>query len=156
MKSNLKTLMLGFATFFFAATVMAGVESFSGTAAEKLFIESAPKLGKEVYLIKFEGVESAWANQVIKTTRTKASSGYRYGFEYDLELSSGIQKRHYNMLVESGQTLKNGSLVKQIELYMTGSKDPKRLTYDEALTKTSQTIQLAAEFKKKPFAPEVD
>ncbi len=156
MKNGLATatvlLLFGLST----ATVMAGVEGYSGLSTEKLFIESASKLGKETYLVKFEGIESDWAGKVIKTTREKTSSGERFGFEYDLELSSGIQKRHYNILVEAGKTLKNGTMVRQIDLYTPGTKDPMRLTYDEALTKTSQALNLAAEHGKAPFKPDVD
>ena len=136
--------------------VSAGVEGYSGLSSEKLFIESASKLGKETFLVKFEGIESDWSGKVIKTKREKTSRGDRFGFEYDLELSSGIQKRHYNILVEAGKTMKNGSLVRQMDLYTPGSKDPLKLTYDEALTKSSQELNLTAEHKKSPYTPEVD
>lgn len=134
----------------------AGVEGYSGLSSEKLFIESASKLGKETFLVKFEGIESDWSGKVIKTTREKTSRGDRFGFEYDLELSSGIQKRHYNILVEAGKTMKNGSLVRQMDLYTPGSKDPLKLTYDEALTKSSQGLNLNAEHAKSPYKPDVD
>ncbi|MDZ4085036.1 MAG: hypothetical protein U1E10_18990, partial [Bdellovibrionales bacterium] len=132
----------------FASAAFAGVEGYSGLSSEKLFIESATKLGKETFLVKFEGIESDWSGKVIKTKREKTSRGDRFGFEYDLELSSGIQKRHYNILVEAGKTLKNGTLVRQMDLYTPGSKDPLRLTYDEALTKSSQGVDLATEHGK--------
>jgi hypothetical protein len=140
----------------FASAAFAGVEGYSGLSSEKLFIESATKLGKETFLVKFEGIESDWSGKVIKTKREKTSRGDRFGFEYDLELSSGIQKRHYNILVEAGKTLKNGTLVRQMDLYTPGSKDPLRLTYDEALTKSSQGVDLATEHGKSPYKPEVD
>lgn len=141
---------------FVGGSAFAGVEGYSGLSSEKLFIESATKLGKETFLVKFEGIESDWSGKVIKTKREKTSRGDRFGFEYDLELSSGIQKRHYNILVEAGKTLKNGTLVRQMDLYTPGSKDPLRLTYDEALTKSSQGVNLAAEHGKSPYKPEVD
>lgn len=154
-----KLLLAAFAlslSGFGASAAFAGVEGYSGLSSEKLFIESATKLGKETFLVKFEGIESDWSGKVIKTKREKTSRGDRFGFEYDLELSSGIQKRHYNILVEAGKTLKNGTLVRQMDLYTPGSKDPLRLTYDEALTKASQGVDLATEHGKSPYKPEVD
>lgn len=135
----------------------ASVLAFSGEGAEKLFIESASALGKNVFLVKFEGIESPWAGKVIKTVRETRHNGERYGFTYDLELSSGVQKRDYNILVEAGKTMKNGSLVRQMELYHPGAgKKAPRLVYDAALSQQSQKIGLAAEYKKSPYQPEVD
>lgn len=76
---------------------------------------------------------------------------------HDLELSSGVQKRDYNILVEVGKTMKSGSLVRQMELYHpgAGTKAP-RLVYNAALSQQSQKIGLAAEYKKSPYQPEVD
>lgn len=140
-----------------SVTAQASVVAFSGEGAEKLFIESASSLGKDVYLVKFEGIESPWAGKVIKTVRESRHNGERYGFTYDLELSSGVQKRDYNILVEAGKTLKNGSLVRQMDLYYPGAgQKPPRLVYDEALSKQSQKVGLAAEYKKSPYKPEVD
>lgn len=152
LKFSFAVLLIGLG----ASSAIAGVEAYSGLSSEKLFIESASKLGKETFLVKFEGIESDWAEKVIATKREKTSRGDRFGFEYDLELSSGIQKRHYNILVEAGKTMKNGSLVRQMDLYTPGSKDPLRLTYDEALTKSSQGVNLAEQHKKSPYKPDVD
>ncbi len=148
---------ISFVTFFVLSICKASVIAFSGEGSEKLFIESASDLGKDVYLLKFEGIDSPWAGKVIKTTREVRPSGERYGFTYDLELSSGVQQKSYNILVEAGKTLKNGSMLRQMDLYhpKAGQKAP-RLVYDEALSKQSQKLGLVAEYKKTPYKPEVD
>lgn len=143
--------------FLVSSIGQASVIAFTGEGSEKLFIESASQLGKDVYIVKFEGIDSPWAGKAIKTTREVRHNGERYGFTYDLELSSGVQQRSYNILVEAGKTMKNGSLVRQMDLYhpKAGQKAP-RLVYDEALSKQSQKLGLVAEFQKTPYKPEVD
>ncbi len=156
MKKYMRYFVILCATFLSVAAE-ASVVAFSGEGAERLYIESASALGKDVYLVKFEGIESPWAGKVIKTVRENRHNGERYGFTYDLELSSGVQKRDYNILVEAGKTLKNGSLLRQMDLYYPGAgQKPPRLVYDESLSKQSQKIGLAAEYKKSPYKPEVD
>jgi len=147
---NTKTLQLGFAILAFALALpaFAGVMAFEGMAGEKLFIESAPKLGKAVHFIKFEGVESPWANKVIKVEKESGRS-QRYSFEYEMELSSGIKKRSYQIVVGNSETV--------LDLHFQGdSTSPVKLTYDRALTKESQKIDLQAQYNKDPFKPEVD
>lgn len=68
MKSYLGCFAILCATILSVAAE-ASVVAFSGEGAEKLYIESASSLGKDVYLVKFEGIESPWAGKVIKTVR---------------------------------------------------------------------------------------
>ena len=75
-----------------------------------------------------------------------------------MELSSGIQKRHYQIIVGTGYELKNGSRVKKIELYYPEMPDhkPVDLVYDEAASKSAQAADLIGKLKKTPFKPDVD
>ena len=136
----------------------AGVVAFSGPAAEKLFIQDAPKLGKDVFLIKFEGIESKWAGKPIKTTRfVKTGGDERYRFDYVEELSSGKKTKTYEMIVEAGKTLVNGTITRRISLYCPEcGRDGTKLTYDRELSTASQKIGLPEEHAKSPFTPEVD
>lgn len=137
----------------------AGVLVFNGMSSEKVTIEEAPKQGKDVAYLKMEGVESPWAGKVIKMKKTSHSSGDRYAFEYDLELSSGIQKRTYQMVLDGGFELIAGSRVKKIKLFYQGmpdSRKPVELNYDKDDTKASQKLDLAGEYARAPFKPDVD
>lgn len=155
MKHSIFALIL-----LFSSSSFAGVAAFSGDAGEKMFIEAAPALGKDTYLLKFEGPTSDWAGKVIKVKKEVTSRGHdRYSFDYDLELSSGIQKRTYNMVTEGGFELIEGSRVKKVDLYFNGMSDhrkPLKLNQDRRLTEASQKIDLAAEYKKSPFKPDPD
>ena len=137
---------------------VAGVLVYTGLSSEKLTIEDAPKVGKDVAMVKFEGVESPWADKVIQTKREGNPNGDRYSFEYDLELSSGVKKRTYTLVVGAGYELKNGSRLKKIELFYPDMPNhkPIELVYDEALSKSSQKADLIGQFKKSPFKPDVD
>lgn len=136
----------------------AGVAAYSGDSGEKMFIESAPSLGKEMFLLKFEGPESDWAGKVIKVKRQIIGSGdERFSFDYDLELSSGIQHKNYTIVTEGGYELIDGSRVKKVEIYYNGMADHRKglkLNQDRKLTEASQKINLAAEYKKSPFKPD--
>lgn len=134
------------------------VVAYKSEGEKKLFIESAPQLGKNTYLLKFEGFQSPWSNKVIKTLSRLEGKSTRYYFSYDLELSSGLEKRDYVIVVELlEKTLQSGSLVKQIELHFPGvDKNPPKLIYDDALSNKSQKIDLAHQYKLEPFRPEVD
>ncbi len=137
---------------------LAGVIAYSGDAGEKMFIEAAPSLGKEVYLLKFEGPTSEWAGKVIKVKKEAGTDGMdRYSFEYDLELSTGIQKKTYGIASEKGYELIEGSRVKTIGLYYNGMPDhrkPLKFNQDRKLTAESQQIKLEAQFKKTPYKPD--
>jgi hypothetical protein len=156
---EMKSLILTSLVLFTSAS-FAGVAAFSGDAGEKMYIEAAPALGKEIYLLKFEGPASDWAGKVIKVKRELTSRGdERYSFEYDLELSSGVMKRTYNIVTEGGFELIEGSRVKKVDLYFNGMPDvrkPLKLNQDRRLTEASQKIGLAAEYKKSPFKPDPD
>jgi hypothetical protein len=137
----------------------AGVLVFTGLSSEKVTIEDAPKQGKDVAYFKIEGVESPWAGKVIKGKKTSHHSGDRYSFEYELELSSGVKKRTYEMILAGGKELRNGSLVPKIKVFFEGMPDvrkPVELVYDADQTKASQKLDLPGEFARAPFKPEVD
>ena len=56
-----------------------------------------------------------------------------------------------------GETLVKGSVVPKIRLYFSGGvREGIKLSWDESLTKSSQKMGLAAQYKKAPFAPEVE
>lgn len=140
--------------------VFAGVTAYSGDAGEKMFLEAAPALGKDAYLIKFEGVDSPWNDKVILVKRKIDSrQDERFSFDYDLELSSGIQKKNYEILTQAGFELIEGSRVKKVELHYQGTKArvaSVKLNQDRKLTDASQKVDLVAAHKKAPFKPDVD
>ena len=135
-------------------SAFAGLSAYSGTAGEKVFIESGDK---ESAFMKIDGVKSPWAGKVIKVEKVTAGSSYRYSFDYTIELSTGKIKRTYTPIVADGETLVKGSVVPKIRLYYTGvTKDGIKLNWDETLTNSSQSMNLAAQYKKAPFTPEID
>jgi hypothetical protein len=155
----MKTILAALFTFA-SLPAFAGVAAFSGDSGEKLFIEAAPSLGKDAYLLKFEGPKSPWAGKVIQVKRTTNGSGdERFSFEYDLELSAGVQKRTYTVVTDAGFELIEGSRVKKVELHYEGMPDKRKglpLNQDRKLTEASQKINLLAQHKKSSFKPEVD
>lgn len=145
-----------FSLLIFSGQSYAGVIAYSGDAGEKLYIESAPLLGKDAYLVKLEGVSSDWSGKIIKL---KKESGFddRYSFDYSYELSGGIQHRTYNMITSAGFELIDGTRVKKIEVAYKGMSDLRsglKLNHDRKLTEASQNINLAAEYKKSPYKPD--
>ena len=133
---------------------LAGVSAFTGTSGEKVFIESADK---EMSFIKIEGLKSAWTDKVFKTKKESSQSGDKYSFDYEIELSDGKLTRTYTPVVFDGETLVQGTVVKKIKLYVSGGpKGGTSMAWNEALTNSSQNIDLAKQFKKSPFVPEVD
>lgn len=155
MKSILIPLLL-----FTTHGAFAGVSAYSGDSGEKLYIESASALGKETYLLKFEGVESPWAGKVIQAKRTvNGSDKESFAFDYELELSSGVQKRTYQIVTDAGQELVKGSRVKKVELHYQDNAEANKsikLNQDRKLTEASQKINLPSENKKSPFKPDVN
>ncbi len=134
-------------------SAIAGVEAYSGTGGQILLIEEGDK---SAYFVKFSGVKSPWENKVIKTKRD-ATTGNHYKFDYKLELSSGVHDRTYTLVTEEGQTLVAGSIVKRVKLWnQENARDGVAFTWDKELTAKSQDVKLAEDFKKKPFAPDVD
>lgn len=124
---------------------LAGVEAFTTTSMQKLFIEETPELGRETFLVKFSGVNDKWNDKIIKTTK---SSGH-YSFGYILELSNGKHNRTYTLVTREGE--------KKVKLWnQSYAKDGISFTWDKELTKESQGIKLIDEYKKKPFTPDVD
>jgi hypothetical protein len=135
---------------------LAGVDAFTSSSMQKLFIEEAPAIGKDSFLVKFTGVSSPWSENVI-LTKKNATTGNHYEFEYKLELSSGIKTRTYSMITEAGKTLVNGSSVRKVKLWTSsGPKEGIEFTWDKDLTSQSQQIDLLSQHKKKAFTPEVD
>ena len=146
--------LYGVISFLFITSSYAGVEAYSTASIQKLFIESAPSLGKDVYLIKFSGVESTWKDKLIKTT---LSSSNHYEFNYEIELSSGVKVRTYQMVTQEGQTLSEGSLVKKVRLWTPQNpKDGVVFIWDKALTNGSQNLNLLKTYLTEKFKPVVD
>ncbi len=140
-----------------ATMTTAQVAVFTGESGEKLFIQNTPDLGKETALVKFEGVpQSKWQNKVIQVKKTTSSAGASYSFDYDLVLSNGTHKRTYTLAAESGSKLIKGTQAKKIELYIQDTNKPVELFHDLDLTKSSQSVDFKADFKKSPFKPDVD
>jgi hypothetical protein len=152
---EMKTIVTIIALQLFTLTAFAGVKAYTGQAGEKLYIESAPKLGKKItHLVKFEGTDSSWDGKVIAVEKDNKD---RYSFEYDLELSNGTHKRTYTIIVPAGSDLVNGSRVDRIELHTQDFKGkPVFFNYSADLTNSSQKVGLGDEHKKSPFKPEVD
>lgn len=154
---NLNKVVLFFAMSFITIGVQAQVSVFTGDSGEKLVIQATPELGKDTALIKFEGTpQSPWQNKIIKVNKTNHSSGDRYNFEYTLVLSDGNHKKEWGILVESGTKLIKGTQARRMELYLQGSQKPVQLFHDVGLTKSSQKIDMKADYKKKPYIPVVD
>src|SRR4051812_4178307 len=133
---------IAFLIFTFAfSSAQAGVTAYSGPSSEKLFIESAPKLGAKVFLVKIDGIESAWAGKVIKTTKREAPAGDRYSFDYVLELSTGNINKTFEMITGDGFELVKGSRIPKVQVFYSESPvDPVTLKYDEKLTRASQSM----------------
>ncbi len=136
------------AGFILSSPLFAGVEAFTTTSMQKLFIEEAPEFGKDTYLVMFSRVTDKWNDKIIKTKMNKATSNH-YQFDYVLELSNGKHNRVYNLVTREGE--------KKVKLWnQSHAKDGIPFTWDKELTKESQGIKLVEEFKKKPFTPDVD
>lgn len=135
----------------------AGVEVYTGTAGEVLYLESASKLGDGRYLLKLEGIESKWSDHPFEVTKTSHSNGDRYSFDYEEELSTGKRVLTYQIIVGDGFTTWKGSRVKKIQLYyQEGKGKPLSMIYNVEKTEQSQKIDLMSAFKMKKFKPEVD
>lgn len=147
----LKFLTLGAFTIF-TYSAFSGVEVYVGPSSEVLYVQEASKLGNNAFLVKFTGVESAWADKVFKTINNQSIGGRRLSINYVLDLSSGKQNRTYGVLSDSGTTLINGSLVKKVELQIPERGETIKLHY--SAEKSQNTIDLNEEFSKKPFSPE--
>lgn len=142
---------------FVTFALQAQVSIFTGDSGEKLIIQQTPDLGKDVALIKFEGVpQSTWQKKVIKVQKSSNPSGDRYNFDYVLELSSGKHPKSWQILVESGSKLIKATSAKRMQIFIQGSKNPVEVFHDLDLTKTSQDTDLTNEYKKSPFKPRVE
>ncbi len=145
-----------FVSAFLSASAFAGVAAYTGPSGEQLFIEQAPSIGKSAHVIKFEGPASAWAGKPIVTELQERPSANRYAFEYEKKVGSRTKKQEYQIVVDDGFELVNGSRVKKVKLYFPeASGKPVVLKHDDALTKSSQAINLAGESTKAPFKPQV-
>jgi hypothetical protein len=121
---------------------------------QKLFIEAAPSLGEDAFIVKFSGVGiSPWNDKPI-LTRKNTTTSQNYVFEYDIELSSGKKSRSFRILTNEGLSLQQGSMVKRVKLY-SPKIDRKGLEFfwDRKLTEESQSLGLLEEYKKKPSKP---
>ena len=96
----------------FALSAQAGVQAFSGTAGEKLYIEAAPKLGADAHIVKFEGPASAWAGKPILVKHQERPSANRYVIEYKKKIGTGTRTKdeQYQMVIENGFELINVSI----------------------------------------------
>lgn len=131
--------------------------ALASNSGAELIIDSAPKLGKQAHLLKFSGIKSKWVDKVIKVNLEQTRSSERYSFEYTLDLSSGKHPRTYNILVENGKTLINGSLVRKFELYIPEGNNKAIEFYESPeLAKKEKATDLEKTYAKTPFKPEVD
>ena len=143
-------------TLAFVATASAGVSAYTGSSGEKLFIEQAPNMGAGAHVIKFEGPASAWAGKPIVTELQERPSANRYVINYEKKVGSRMKKQEYQIIVDDGFELHEGSRVKKVQLWFPeGKGKPVILKQDQALTTASQSIGLAAESAKAPFKPQV-
>lgn len=150
----MKRLIYFVLTSLFALSAFAEISVYRNDGNGKVIIESAPDLGKDVYLIKFSGVDSKWENQIIKTTRYKDKERSRYKFPYKYELSSGWKHSKFTIFSEQGQTYKSGSLVKKAELATAEQVNPPHKFYAdlEEVKKVKPGI-LKDNFKEGSFKP---
>ncbi len=148
----MKLLQLAVIALMIPLSTFARVEVYVGPSSEILYIQEASDLGKDAYLIKFTGIKSSWVDKAFKTTNNSSIHGLRLAIDYELELSSGNQKRTYGVVAEAGTVLVNGSEVKKMELQIPGRRDTIKLHY--SAEKSQNDINLAADFAKTPFNPE--
>ena len=133
---------------------------YSSLNSAKIYLQDTPHLGKNTFLAKFVGISSKWENKIIMLEKiVKDNAGSRYSFTYTLELSSGKHTKSYEMMIETGNTLKNGGLVPTLDLYfpeMPNNK-PQAFYYDEKLSQQMPAVDLAKDFSKATYSsPEVD
>jgi len=128
---------------------------YNGSSDDVLIIEEAPSLGKNVHLIEIKGVEHAWAGKVFQVTRAVVAGRERFSFPYTFELSSGVEKRTFTVVVEKGKTLINGSLIKQMEVQLDQAEAE---TFNHSAEDSKKAVKgaLLERFKKSPFTPEVE
>ena len=134
-----------------SSSAFAGMQAYQGKGGEKLFIEC----GSDCY-VKFSDVQSKWVDKVIKVKKLERPSGTRYQFEYEEELSSGKRKQTYQIVVDHGFELINGSRVPQVQLFFPEGNKQKPLELDLSRELSGQKMDLAAPYKKSPYTPEVD
>ena len=149
--NEMKLLSLALSILIFSDNVMAGVDAYVGLSSEVLYIQEAHQLGAANYLVKFSGITSPWADKVFKTKNTSGINGLRLSIDYVIELSSGVQKKSYVVIAETGMTLVNGTLVKTMELDIPGNGQVIKLHYSTEKSQISKNLNLAAEFAKNPF-----
>ena len=150
-KQVIQSALAGLVVFCFASNNSYALTlALKGSAGQELFVDSYEKGGKDAFLVKFSGVKSKWANQVILTKRVGSQTSESYSFEYELELSDGIHKRTFVMLVQSGTTLDSGSVVRRFELSIPESlQHPVLLLENSSLGEKSKNLDLAGEYLKK-------
>lgn len=89
-----------------------------GAGDVSVSLVSAPELGDAAYLLRIDGVESAWAGRVFKVYKRGREGRTRYGFPYDLVPGSGVRgSRYYEVLVETGKVMRDGNLLRSYELH---------------------------------------
>jgi hypothetical protein len=131
----------------------AAVTGYVGAGAETLLVDT---IGGKSYA-KLSGVTSPWADKVIQLSKRDTPSGDRYSFNYEEELSSGKISKTYEMITGAGKTLIEGSLVPQISVFYPGRPEGGlKMHTDAKLSKDSQKVNLAEEYKKAPFTPDMD
>ena len=130
-----------------ANLAVADVRAFSGESGAKLYIQHAPALAADAYIVKFEGRPSAWAGKPIKVQRQERPSSTRYVFEYEEKRGSRMKKLEYQMILGEGW-----------ELYYPEApphEKPLRFHRDEKLTEQSRKVDLVGEYKRSPYLPVV-
>ena len=142
---------------FFAINAFAGIEAFSTSSAQKLFLEEGMKSEADVYYVKFTGVKGEWSDKVFNVKKTKRNSDqYTYSFDYKLVLSNGSHDRTYQLITDEGFELVNGTRVRRIKLWTPEfGRDGIVFVFDKDLTEKSQKLSLEEQGKKKAFVPEV-
>lgn len=122
--------------------------AYRGPAGEKVFIESVPELGSQVFLIKIEGTNSKWDHKILRTTRLTTPIGNWHGFSYLQESSHSEEKTEHQIVADVGFVLIRGNYVNKIQLSCPESNSkPVQLIYDERLSKKSFKSELLAEYR---------
>lgn len=146
----MKILTLAITMLSFSA--LAGVEAYTSTGGQKLFLENA----SGQYFVRFTGVYPGWDNKVIQVKKVDGTFP-KYEFEYSEELSSGVKTYTYGLVTEESPVMKDKTQTKRVKLWTPNErKKGTEFLHDKDLTASSQSLDLQLVHKKEKFTPEVE
>jgi hypothetical protein len=137
-----------------AFSASAQVKVFEGLGGEKVTIEDASQIAPDTFLIKIEGVKSAWAGKAFSSSFIKMPSADRYQLSRPTNRKLGPKTKEYNVVLDGRPTLVEGTLIPTINLYVPEKRDGINLRYSATASKAASADALAKEFAGQKFAPE--